>query len=388
MSFSRRSPLSYALGGMIGMAAGMGIGRFIYTPLLPGMMEELGQTASDAGLIASANYVGYLVGALAASGGWAQGRERAVMLVGVGGTAVLAAMMAMTDSLLAFMAIRFLAGVASALMMVFLFTIVMHHLMRSGRDDLQPLHFSGVGIGIALSSIASAVLVMANAPWQAGWIWAAVLAAAGFMAVLLLIPDGPAVHADAASEPPLERNPAFDRLIVSYGLFGFGYVVTATFLVAIVRAGEGGRLFESVVWLATGVSIVVSTWLWNAVATRYGPFVAYGAGMLIEAFGVVASVTVGGYAGPLIAAVLLGGTFVGATAVGLQIGRRLSGASPRRGIAILTATFGVGQIVGPLIAGFLADRTGGYLVPSLAAAGMLLLSTYFVWGASRRTGLR
>ena len=66
---------------MIGMAAVMGIGRFVFTPILPGMMDGLSLSAADGGLIAGANYLGYLVGALFASGGWGAGRERFVILM-------------------------------------------------------------------------------------------------------------------------------------------------------------------------------------------------------------------------------------------------------------------------------------------------------------------
>lgn len=388
MSNDPSSPYRYAIGGMIGMAAGMGIGRFIYTPLLPAMMDELGQSASDAGLIASANFLGYLVGALLASGGWAHGRERPLMLAAVGATAVLLALMAATESLAAFITIRFLAGVASAFMMVFLSTIVFGHLAPANRNDLQALHFGGVGVGIAVSSIASGAMVVWQAPWQAGWISAAVLGAIGFAAVLLLVREGPVAAADAPREPALPKSPALRRMILSYGLFGFGYVVTATFLVAIVRAGEDGRLFESVVWLVTGVSIIASTWVWNRVAARKGLARAYAAGMVVEAVGVIASVAIGGYAGPLIAAVLLGGTFVAVTAIGLQIGRRLADASPRKALALMTAAFGVGQIVGPVVAGALADLTGAYVIPSLLASAVLVASALLAWDAGRRSGIR
>ena len=121
-------PLRLAIAGLIAMAAAMGIGRFVFTPILPGMMQGLGLDAGQAGLIASANYLGYLVGALLAAGGWAHGRERAAMLVGLGANAVLLGAMALTHSLPVFLAIRFLAGVASAFLMVFLSAIVFSRL--------------------------------------------------------------------------------------------------------------------------------------------------------------------------------------------------------------------------------------------------------------------
>ena len=125
------APFRYAIAGMIAMAAAMGVGRFVFTPILPGMMEGLQLSASDAGLIASANYLGYRVGALLAAGGWAHGHERRVMLAGLGINALLLGWMGIADSLPAFLLIRFVAGLASAFMMIFMTAIVFSRIAAS-----------------------------------------------------------------------------------------------------------------------------------------------------------------------------------------------------------------------------------------------------------------
>jgi predicted MFS family arabinose efflux permease len=377
------NPLRFALAGMIAMAAAMGIGRFVYTPILPGMMEELHLSAADAGLIASANYLGYLVGAFAAAGGWAHGRERMLMLGALAASTLLAAAMGVTGNLAAFLVIRFLAGVASAFVMVFLASIVFSHLAAASRNDLQALHFGGVGFGIAVSSILMAILVSHNAGWAAGWYWSAALSALAFAVVASMIDKGPLANGTATREPRLPKSPALTKMIVSYGLFGFGYVVTATFLVAIVRQGGSGRVFETLVWMVAGLCGFPSVWLWQKIAARIGLYAAYAAGCLTEAAGVAASVAVGGHFGPLLAAALLGGTFIAVTALGLQEGRQLAPLAPRRVFALMTASFGVGQILGPIVAGLLAEKTGSFFAPSLLAALMLVASGALAWSARK-----
>jgi predicted MFS family arabinose efflux permease len=366
------SPARYAFAGMVAMAVAMGIGRFVYTPILPGMMEGLGLSASDAGSIASANYLGYLVGAIVAAFGWAHRRERAMMLAGLVANALLAAAMAFTTSLTAFLLIRFAAGVASAFVLVFSVTIVFSHLAAAGRNDLQALHFGGVGLGIALSALLVGGLHMAGAGWAEGWIGAGVLSLVGFLPAVLLIREGPLDAGNGRSEPRLPRSLPLAKITIAYGIFGFGYIITATFLVAIVRQGEGGPAFEAVVWLVTGLAGFPSVYLWQPVVRRLGSMRTFALGCVVEGIGVVASVKLGGYAGPLIGGILLGGTFIALTTIGLVAGRALAAESPRRALAVMTAFFGTGQIIGPIVAGFLADRTGSFTVASLAAAIALL----------------
>src|SRR5262245_18181729 len=142
------SPLRDSIAGMLALAIAMGIGRFVYTPLLPGMMEGLGLTASAAGLIASANFIEYLAGALAAAGGWAAGFERRLMLGALLASALLAAAMGLARSLPAFLTILLAAGVASAFVLIFATTIVTTRLAAARRGGLRAVHFAGVGLGI------------------------------------------------------------------------------------------------------------------------------------------------------------------------------------------------------------------------------------------------
>jgi predicted MFS family arabinose efflux permease len=376
-------PLRFAAAGMIGMAVAMGFGRFVYTPILPGMMDELGLSSTDAGLIASANYLGYLIGALVAAGGWAHGRERLLMLGALAGSALLSSLMGFSDSLPVFLLIRFFAGLASAFVLVFLTSIVFSHLAAAGRGSLQAMHFGGVGVGIAVSSAMMAVLLAAGAAWPAGWLWSGVISAAGFAAVALLIDRGPLTLGMARREPRLPNNPALTRIILAYGLFGFGYIVTATFLVAIVRQGEAGRQFEALVWLVTGLAGIPSVWLWNRVARHAGLAGTFAISCIVEAVGVTASVAVGGIVGPLVSGVLLGGTFIAITALGLQIARLLAPEAPRRVLALMTASFGVGQIVGPIAAGWIAEWMGNFVAASIGAAVVLVLAGAIGFGVGR-----
>lgn len=374
--------LRTALAGAIAMAAAMGFGRFSYTPILPGMMSGVPLSAADAGFIASANFVGYLVGAVLAAYGWAAGRERKVALLALAATALLLAAMAMTSSVMTFAAIRFLAGVASAFALVFTSSIVLGHGAAAGNDHVQAAHFGGPGAGIALSSVMVMLIGLAHhgSPdaWRANWIGGAIYSAVSLVAVWFLLPSGPAASARTGKEPAIVWNRPIQLLTASYGLFGFGYVITGTFLVTIARMDAAGQTVEFLCWFIAGLTASIALFAWKPLVRLLGLGNVYVAALLVETVGVLATVLLPRSIAPLFGGALFGATFLAITAYGLQIGRKLSPASPRRTLAMMTAAFGVGQIVGPIVAGWIAERTGSFTTPTYMAAMALVVCALLV----------
>ena len=128
------------------------------------------------------------------------------------------------------------------------------------------------------------------------------------------------------------------------------------------------------VWLVVGIAAVPSVAAWSMLARRYGVTNVFAFAGLVEAAGVVASVLWLDMVGILFAAAVLGGTFMGLTALGLMAARELAPANAGRLLALMTAAFGFGQIIGPAIAGFGHDLSGSYMTPSLLAAAGLCLA--------------
>jgi predicted MFS family arabinose efflux permease len=370
-----RSPVAVALGGMLAMAVAIGIGRFVYTPILPPMLAALGLSKATAGLIASANFVGYLVGALGATRGTLPGSRRGWLLGALLASTLTTEAMGFAGSVAAFLVLRFLGGVASALALILASALVLDGLARMGRPRLAALHFAGVGVGIALS--AAVVGGMGGGDWVAMWRVSGALSLAGTLAVALLLPAGADAPGVVARAVGVGVDPGLRRMTLAYGLFGFGYVITATFLVAIVRATPAVAALEPVIWSVVGLAAAPSVLVWSALGRRIGLAAAFSIAALAEAVGVLASVVWPSSVGICTAAVLVGGTFMGLTALGLMRGRELAGAGDaRRVMAGLSAAFGVGQIVGPLVAGVVSDWTSGFGVPSGMAAAALVLAAW------------
>ncbi|MBI3433679.1 MAG: YbfB/YjiJ family MFS transporter [Proteobacteria bacterium] len=379
-----RNPVRVTLGAIVALAVGLGIGRFAYTPIVPAMIDALGLNASAAGAIASANFLGYLAGAVAAASPRMRGSRRAWLLAALVVNGAAMVLMGATASLVPQLALRFANGAASAGILVFASSLVFELPVVGAKRNFTSWYFTGVGFGIIVSAASVALLLRAGAGWELLWLTNGAICVAGLLAVAILIPAvrrPPAAPALKLVSSAAARPRA--HIVVAYGLFGFGYVITATFLVEIVRRSPDIAALEPWIWIVFGVCALPSIVVWNALGARIGVRGAYAVACIVEAIGVAASVLWSSIAGVLLAAIFLGGTFMGITALGLAAARDQTHGDPRRGIALMTAAFGLGQIIGPALAGILADLSGSFTAPTLAAAAALVLAASLATRAQR-----
>ncbi len=367
-----------ALGGLIILAAGMGIGRFVYTPILPFMEEGLGLTKSQAGLIASANFLGYLVGALAASMATLPGSRRNWFLAALLASALTTGAMGLSASLPLLAGLRFAGGAASALLLVFSSALIFERLAEVGRSNLSAVYFAGVGVGIVASALLVSGAEFLGLDWRAMWFSSGIVALLALAAVMWLVPGG----TEGKRATPAPQGAGIDRRLIAlaaaYGLFGFGYVITATFISTMVRNLPDLSSIASLVWPVVGLTAAPSVVLWYWAARRLGPGRSFALACLIEAAGVAMSVLLTSEWGILVSAALLGGTFMGIASLGFASATTLSTGDRRRLFALMTAAFSLGQVIGPTFAGVAFDLSGSFLIPSLVAALALVVAAVLV----------
>ncbi|SFJ33482.1 Predicted arabinose efflux permease, MFS family [Amycolatopsis sacchari] len=356
-----RADWQHAARGASALAVGMGVGRFAYTPILPLMTAQAGLTASAGASLATANYVGNLAGALVGMLAPRLGRSvvlhRAALVLLV---ATLAAMPCATGVPWWF-ALRLLAGAASGVVFVFAANSVLGHL----RDHLPGWGFSGVGAGIALSG-AVVLVLRAAGNWRSAWIVMAVLGLVLAAAAWRLPPPPEPGGVVAAERPRTHRW--FSALFVSYSLEGVGYIIAGTFLVAAIGQGSPGSL-GAAAWVLVGLAAVPSSIGWAWLGRRWTRPGLLLAALLVQAVGIALPALSGGVVAALVAAVLFGATFLGVSTVALGTGTHLR--FPRA-VALLTAGYSAGQILGPLVVAPLLHH--GYR-PALVLGALIVFAS-------------
>jgi len=378
--------------GMISLAVAMGIGRFAFTPLLPMMLSDGVIDLASASWLASANYLGYLVGALLCTfqpwlwRRWGISRTLdgpALVRAGLAATVVLTLAMALPLPQ-TWPALRFAAGVASAIVFVFTSGWCLATFARLQQPAMGALIYTGPGAGIVVSGLAASVMVAWQGSAALGW------GVFGLIALLLTAavwrtfassPQAAASPATAATaharEPRPERAGEVPLLAFAYGLAGFGYIITATFLPVIARQALPGSPWLDMFWPIFGSGVMAGAILASRIRAPGDQRLRLAACYLVQAVAIGVGLWSPTLAGFALGSLLLGLPFTAITFFALQEVRRLRPSSPSGLTGLITALYGLGQIVGPpLAAALLArspDPSRGFASSLEIAAGALLL---------------
>jgi MFS family permease len=357
------------------MAAAFGIGRFAYTPILPPMIDALGWSKSQAGVVASANFIGYLLGAICSYNSIITTYPRRWLIIALSTSGATTIGMGLVSGMASLIILRFIGGAASAFVIVCGSTLVLDQLIAQGRHRFASIHFAGVGIGVVVSAALITWLISCGAQWGTLWIAVGVVAILVMPFVALLTRGSQARGIQQAQyDPGRAGSRSLVGFIVAYGLFGLGYVITATFLVTIVRQTPSIRALEPWIWILFGSAAIPSVPFWTWVGSGLGTRRAFALACVLEAIGVAISVELESTAGACLGAIFLGGTFMGLTTLGLIGAREETPRELQRVVALMTVSFAVGQVLGPTIAGVLSDWRGNFRAASLLAASALLVA--------------
>ncbi|HVR48832.1 MAG TPA: YbfB/YjiJ family MFS transporter [Pseudorhodoferax sp.] len=396
-------PWAIAAAGAIGLATAMGIGRFAFTPLMPMMLHDGVIDLAGASWLASANYLGYLLGAvLCTLQPWLWRRlgnppppDAARMVrAGLVATVLLTLAMALPWPAL-WPVLRFAAGVASAFVFVYISGWCLAQLARRGRAALGGMIYVGPGTGIVLSGLIAGGVVAADGDARLGWLVFGALAAALTACVRPILRHGelalsPAAQAAAGQPAAGARASAGEvaLLAAGYGCAGFGYIITATFLPVIARAALPASPWLDLFWPIFGLGVIV-----GAMATTRASLAGDMRRLLalchaVQAAGVVTSLLSPSLPGFVLGSLLLGLPFTAITYFAMQEVRRLRPASAASTMGLLTALYGIGQVLGPplvalLIAWSGSPARGFTLALAVAAATLLLGAALYLLGMRR-----
>ena len=372
------------LGGILGLAAAMGIGRFAYTPILPAMQQAARLDTAQAGFLASANYAGYLVGALLIVVAVPVGARRNVLAVSLVTVVATTALMASTTHPVVWGAVRFLSGLASAGVFVLASGLVLDLLRRAGQAARSGWLYTGPGLGIAVSGLVVRVAGRALG-WRGDWLVLALLATAAAYSSWRWLPCGDGAGKPVAAPQPM-RIPgspaALPLLFAAYTLEGVGYIVTGTFLVAIVERMPGLEGWGASVWIVVGLAALPASVLWATSARHLGYPRALALAYFVQACGILLPM-LGSAVAAVAAALLFGGTFLGISALTLALAGHLAPHGSARLIGMLTVAYGLGQVIGPVLAGLLVTRTGSFGPALLAASAIVLLGAGLMLALAR-----
>lgn len=373
------SQMRVALTGFFTLIAVMGMGRFSLTPQLPLMLQEQIISLSSAGLLASMNYIGYLVGAIYAMR--LNQRHALHLRVGIWMTVAATLLSAFTPDFTLQAILRFLAGLGGAWALIIITAWTQDRLAVFNAPRLSAAVFSGPGAGIMLTGILAWVLAHVDASSEQGWL---VYGGVALLIALLFRTSLPTeIHRpQAGTAAPLSWSPALKKLLVTYTLAGFGYILPATFLSQLANVMFPGSTLAALFWpmfgLAAMLGVAAVIFLGTRLPTRFRLTLT----LVLQAIGVASVVAFPGMAGLVTGTLLTGGGFLAIMQLSMRMGREIAPSQTARVVGILTTGYATGQLVGPLVSSASVHLFGS-LSPALGVAAVSLIAAAALTASNR-----
>ncbi|MFZ3161482.1 MAG: YbfB/YjiJ family MFS transporter [Rhodoferax sp.] len=361
--------------GIFSLILALGVARFAYTPLLPLMQQQAGLGVAEAGWLAAINYAGYLSGALIASRISSLVLKDRLYRIGMVLAIVSTLVMGLSTNVVVWALSRYVAGLTSAAGMLLGTGLIMNWLIRHNHRSELGIHFAGIGLGIA--GCAGAVMLFTPwLDWREQWFAFTALGCLLLVPALRWLPppdtSGLTTSGQKLQDQP--PSPLYLRVFMAaYFCAGFGYVVSVTFIVAIVNQLPGLAGWGNLVFLAIGIGAAPACINWDFIARRTGDLNALILAALLQIVGILLPVLVPGLWAAMLGALLFGGTFIGMVSLVLSMAGRYYPGMPAKMMGKMTLSYGVAQVIGPAMTGQIGAQFGSYNAGLYVAAAVMAL---------------
>jgi len=386
----RNNNTAILLAGIIALIVGVGVARFVFTSLLPFMLEDF-LSITYAGILASVNFVGYLSGSIFAVFIKDINAKVKYFRLGMVICVTTTLILGITTNETIWFISRIVAGFGSAMALVVGSAIVMSKLDFQDKTKAMGIHFSGIGFSILVTDLISRTVLSYGGSWQNSWIVLTLFGATAAVYSVYILSFDKKVQQDVVKHK-------FDKsifscfviiLILAYFTEGVGFVVQGTFLPDIINSLEGLEGYGSFTWTIVGLAGIPSCIIWMRLAHKYGSINIIMIAMLIQIIGILIPALTSNVYLNLLSGFLYGGTFVGLVALFMSLGGKLAGNNPVILMGALTTTYGIGQVGAPLYSVAMIEHFGNYtnalfLTAAIVFAGVVLL----FFGKKFQTGHR
>ncbi len=373
--------------GMLSLFIVMAIGRFSYTPVLPFMQKATHLSNQDAGLLATINYLGYLIGAMIPTFLIMKSKVidlKIYLLINI----ISVLLMGFTHDFVTWNILRFVAGITSGTVFVLASNVVLESLNKGGKSHLSGFLYSGVGIGIFTSSI-FVQLYTDSKTWASTWIILGVASLVMGSVVIFLMKDiKEPINLENKNLNVNNKSEAYTKWFmvffsIAYLLEGAGYIVTGTFLVAIVESIPNLKGYAALSWMFVGLAAIPSCILWSILGNKIGFIKAIYLAFILQFIGVILPVFSHNTVSLIISSCLFGGTFLGLTTLFMSRGQLMSAISGKNLVALLTFIYSLGQVIAPYFAGILIGDTDNYNGALIFASSLLVLAIVAIFISQR-----